>query len=62
MKLCIDCKWHKQRVENGPHWCMLFAKTSPIDGELKLIPCESNRYPGDKCGEEGVYWEPKDGD
>ena len=68
MKLCIDCKWHKDVLTAHPAVCSVIfhecrhpdaLDTNPVDGHVTAPSCDRERDSG-VCGKGGERWESKD--
>ncbi len=76
MKLCVDCKHHRQfdslikmsgYTQGYTHWCLKNATevVSRVTGKLRVYdayPCETQRETATitGCDYEGNHWEPLD--
>ena len=64
VKLCKDCK-HAERTPDGALKSMPYCYKEPLgvsllNGADQYGFCESLRMQKDKCGEEGIWFEPKE--
>lgn len=60
VKLCIDCKYHRQAPSMGQmyHECVAFARLNPVTGEndVDTVPCGVARSDGGHCQYSGIHW------
>ena len=65
IKLCRDCRHVQRRPDDSiatmPYCYKAPSGVSLIDGANQYGFCESLRMQKDKCGEEGHWFEPKEG-
>ncbi len=68
MKLCADCHWLRRKAgwelefsECG-HPSTERAVVSRVTGTTRITRSACDMYRAGECGEEGKFWEPKDGD
>ena len=62
MRLCKDCRHYNAEAAAMMDYCSHPDLKRPADlvrGELTLTYCQLAREDKDKCGREGVRWEPK---
>lgn len=63
MRLCIDCKHHKEIGLSDEHVCgneLCGSYLDPVDGLRVYRKCSHARASLTSCGTEGKLWEPRE--